>query len=97
MATSHQLLLRRHLKPSSVSHEPVHLQNLNSDIYSEHVEIFPVELKLDYKPKRVDYKALKEGKTIELMNFFHFEDAAMTLRRITLTGVRRHHASTHAS
>lgn len=46
-----------------------------------------MELKLDYKPKRVDYKALKEGKTIELMNFFHFEDAAMTLRRITLTGV----------
>jgi hypothetical protein len=51
------------------------------------VEIFPVELKLDYKPKRVDYKALKEGRTIELMNFFHFEDAEMTLRRITLTGV----------
>jgi autophagy-related protein 2 len=61
---------------------------LNTDTCSEHVEIFPVELKLDYKPKRVDYKALKEGKTIELMNFFHFEDAAMTLRRITLTGVR---------
>ncbi|KIM19805.1 hypothetical protein M408DRAFT_30911 [Serendipita vermifera MAFF 305830] len=57
------------------------------ETFFQHVEIFPVELKLDYKPKRVDYKALKEGKTIELMNFFHFEDAAMTLRRITLTGV----------
>ena len=54
---------------------------------SEHVEIFPVELKLDYKPKRVDYRALREGKTIELMNFFHFEGAEMTLRRITLSGV----------
>ncbi|KIM31918.1 hypothetical protein M408DRAFT_327310 [Serendipita vermifera MAFF 305830] len=57
------------------------------ETFFQHVEIFPVELKLDYKPKRVDYKALKEGKTIELMNFFHFEDAAMTLRRITLTGL----------
>jgi len=56
-------------------------------ILSEHVEVFPVEIKLDYKPKRVDYKALKEGRTIELMNFFHFEGAEMTLRHITLTGV----------
>lgn len=57
------------------------------ETYFQRVEVFPVELKLDYKPKRVDYKALKEGKTIELMNFFHFEDAEMTLRHITLTGM----------
>ena len=36
----------------------------------------------------MDYRALKEGKTIELMNFFHFDGAEMTLRHITLTGVR---------
>lgn len=53
----------------------------------EHVEIFPVEIKLDYKPKRVDFGALREGKTIELMNFFHFEGAEMTLRHITMSGV----------
>lgn len=53
----------------------------------EHVEIFPIELKLDYKPKRVDFAALREGKTIELMNFFHFDGAEMTLRHITLSGV----------
>jgi hypothetical protein len=35
----------------------------------------------------VDYRALKEGRTIELMNFFHFDGAEMTLRHITLTGV----------
>ena len=60
---------------------------LKALILSEHIEVFPVEIKLDYKPKRVDYKALKEGRTIELMNFFHFEGAEMTLRHITLTGV----------
>lgn len=54
---------------------------------SERVEIFPVELKLDYKPKRVDYSALRQGRTIELMNFFHFEGAEMTLRHVTLSGV----------
>lgn len=54
---------------------------------SEHVEIFPIELKLDYKPKRVDFTALREGKTIELMNFFHFDGAEMTLRHITISGV----------
>lgn len=53
----------------------------------EHVDIFPVELKLDYKPKRVDYRALREGKTIELMNFFHFDGSEMTLRHIEMFGV----------
>lgn len=43
---------------------------------------------LDYKPRRVDYRALKEGKTMELMNFFHFDGAEMTLRHLTLKGVR---------
>ncbi|WWC85245.1 uncharacterized protein L201_000107 [Kwoniella dendrophila CBS 6074] len=55
--------------------------------FFQHVEIFPIELKLDYKPKRVDFTALREGKTIELMNFFHFDGAEMTLRHITLSGV----------
>ena len=54
----------------------------------ELAEIFPIDLKLDYKPRRVDYRALKEGRTIELMNFFHFDGAEMTLRHITLAGVR---------
>ena len=52
--------------------------------------MFPVDLKLDYKPRRVDYRALRDGRTIELMNFFHFDGAEMTLRHITLTGVCRH-------
>jgi autophagy-related protein 2 len=46
-----------------------------------------VRIKLDYKPKRVDVRALRSGKTMELMNFFHFEGAEMTLRRVMLSGV----------
>ncbi|KAI0065395.1 hypothetical protein BV25DRAFT_1821795 [Artomyces pyxidatus] len=57
------------------------------EIYLQRAEVFPVGLKLDYKPRRVDYRALRDGKTIELMNFFHFDGAEMTLRHITLSGV----------
>lgn len=57
------------------------------ETYLQHVEVFPVDLKLDYKPRRVDYRALKEGRTIELMNFFHFDGAEMTLRHITANGI----------
>ncbi|KAF4615034.1 hypothetical protein D9613_003111 [Agrocybe pediades] len=58
-----------------------------NEAYIQSAEIFPIDLKLDYKPRRVDYRALKEGRTIELMNFFHFDGAEMTLRHITLSGV----------
>ncbi|TFY72678.1 hypothetical protein EVG20_g338 [Dentipellis fragilis] len=59
----------------------------SNEIYFQQAEVFPVGLKLDYKPRRVDYRALRDGKTIELMNFFHFDGAEMTLRHITLFGV----------
>jgi autophagy-related protein 2 len=59
----------------------------NQLLPAEHAEVFPIDLKLDYKPRRVDYRALREGRTIELMNFFHFDGAEMTLRHLTLHGV----------
>ncbi|OBZ75363.1 Autophagy-related protein 2 [Grifola frondosa] len=57
------------------------------EIFFQQAEVFPIDIKLDYKPRRVDYRALRDGKTIELMNFFHFDGAEMTLRHITLTGI----------
>ncbi|KAI0780919.1 hypothetical protein BD413DRAFT_660017 [Trametes elegans] len=59
----------------------------STEIYFQQAEVFPIDLKLDYKPRRVDYRALREGRTIELMNFFHFDGAEMTLRHITLNGI----------
>ncbi|KAI6045750.1 hypothetical protein EDC04DRAFT_2888774 [Pisolithus marmoratus] len=59
----------------------------NKETYFQHAEVFPVDIKLDYKPRRVDYRALREGRTIELMNFFHFDGADMTLRHLTLHGI----------
>ena len=49
--------------------------------------MLPIKIKLDYKPKRVDYYALKQGKTAELMNFFHFDGSEMVLRHLVVTGV----------
>ncbi|EJT98304.1 hypothetical protein DACRYDRAFT_110744 [Dacryopinax primogenitus] len=57
------------------------------DAFIQHVEVFPVDMKLDYKPKRVDYRALRDGRTIELMNFFHWDGAEITLRHIQLSGI----------
>ncbi|KAK4698881.1 autophagy-related protein 2, partial [Phenoliferia sp. Uapishka_3] len=55
--------------------------------FFQRVEVLPVKIKLDYKPKRVDYHALRQGKTAELMNFFHFDGSEMTLRHLVVTGV----------
>jgi len=65
----------------------IHSTVLTSFTTTERAEVYPVALKLDYKPRRVDYRALRDGRTIELMNFFHFDGAEMTLRHITLFGV----------
>ncbi|EIW60338.1 uncharacterized protein TRAVEDRAFT_63914 [Trametes versicolor FP-101664 SS1] len=59
----------------------------SNEIYFQQAEVFPIDLKLDYKPRRVDYRALREGRTIELMNFFHFDGSEMTLRHLTLNGI----------
>ncbi|TKY84955.1 hypothetical protein EX895_006035 [Sporisorium graminicola] len=55
--------------------------------FVQFAEVLPIKIKLDYKPKRVDYNLLRQGKTIELMNFFHFEGSEMVLRHTTLRGI----------
>ncbi|KAE8266650.1 hypothetical protein A4X09_0g5691 [Tilletia walkeri] len=58
-----------------------------SDPHIQVGDVHAVRIKLDYKPKRVDYGQLRQGKTIELMNFFHFDGSDMTLRHVTLRGI----------
>jgi autophagy-related protein 2 len=53
----------------------------------ERVEVFPVNVMLDYKPKKVDYAGLRSGRTTEFMNFFTLEEAEILLRHITLYGI----------
>ncbi|WAR64129.1 hypothetical protein PtB15_16B289 [Puccinia triticina] len=85
---------QNHASPSPASASPISSSPESAGppvegLFFQRVEILPIRIKLDYKPKRVNYMALKEGKTIELMNFFHFEGSDMVLRHATLTGISR--------
>ncbi len=46
-----------------------------------------VRLKLDYKPKKVDYGGLRSGHTNELMNFFILDGADIILHHVIIYGV----------
>lgn len=55
--------------------------------FIQRVEVNPIQLRLDFKPKRVDYGGLRSGRTTEFMNFFVLDRADMVLRRVILYGV----------
>lgn len=55
--------------------------------FIQKLTVHPVRVKLDYKPKKVDYVGIRSGHTTEFMNFFILEDAKMTLRKVVLYGI----------
>ena len=50
-------------------------------------DIRSIKVKLDYKPKKVDYAGLKSGHVTEFMNFFILDEADMVMKRIVLYGI----------
>ncbi|KAH7325871.1 hypothetical protein B0I35DRAFT_120403 [Stachybotrys elegans] len=59
-----------------------------SDIpFIQRAEINSVPVKLDFKPKRVDYIGLRSGRTTEFMNFIVLEESRMVLRHVIIYGV----------
>ncbi|KAF5486792.1 Autophagy-related protein 2 [Colletotrichum siamense] len=65
---------------------PVH--SSPSDIpFLQRVEVRDIPVKLDFKPKRVDYAGLKSGRTTEFMNFIILDEARLTLRHTIIYGV----------
>lgn len=65
------------LGPGAPSEEP----------FLQRVEVNSVQVKLDFKPKRVDYAGLRSGHTTEFMNFLILDEADMTLRHTIIYGV----------
>lgn len=59
----------------------------SSTPFIRYAEILPVHLKLDYKPKRIDYNGLQQGSSSELINLFHFDASVMVLRCATVHGL----------
>ncbi|QSS63288.1 autophagy protein Atg2 [Histoplasma capsulatum] len=55
--------------------------------FLQRVEVNAVRVRLDFKPKRVDYGSLRSGRTTEFMNFFVLEEADMVLRHVIIYGV----------
>ncbi|KAH7138676.1 hypothetical protein B0J11DRAFT_563608 [Dendryphion nanum] len=55
--------------------------------FIQRLEVMTVTLKLDYKPKRVDYRGLRSGHTTEFMNFLILDGADIILQRAILYGV----------
>lgn len=65
---------------------PVHASE--SDVpFIQRMEVFDVPIKLDFKPKRVDYTGIRSGRTTEFMNFIIMEEARMILKHVILHGV----------
>ena len=59
-----------------------------SDVpFLQRVEVNSIQVKLDFKPKRVDYAGIRSGHTTEFMNFFILDQADMVLRHVIIYGV----------
>ncbi|KAH3674923.1 hypothetical protein WICMUC_002943 [Wickerhamomyces mucosus] len=55
--------------------------------YIEKFSINAIQVRLDYKPKTIDYSGLRSGRTTEFMNFFILDEADMVLKQVTLYGI----------
>ncbi|KAI5291638.1 autophagy- protein 2, partial [Ascosphaera acerosa] len=55
--------------------------------FIQRAEVNSVPIKLDFKPKRIDYDGLRSGRTTEFMNFFVLDEANMTLRHCIIYGI----------
>ncbi|THC91154.1 hypothetical protein EYZ11_009385 [Aspergillus tanneri] len=58
-----------------------------AEIVLKRVEVNAIPVKLDFKPKRVDYAGLRSGRTTEFMNFFVLDGADMVMRHVIIYGV----------
>ncbi|KAK0635889.1 hypothetical protein B0T17DRAFT_61695 [Bombardia bombarda] len=65
---------------------PIHMSP--TDIpFIQRAEINDIPVKLDFKPKQVNYASLRSGRTTEFMNFIILEDARLVLRHVIMYGV----------
>ena len=55
--------------------------------FIQRLEVQAVTLKLDYKPKRVDYRGLRSGHTTEFMNFLILDGSDIVLRHAIVYGL----------
>ncbi|KAI0998235.1 Autophagy-related protein 2 [Podosphaera aphanis] len=55
--------------------------------FLQRVEVNSIKVRLDFKPKRVNYAGLRSGRTTEFMNFLILDEADMELRHTIIYGI----------
>lgn len=56
-------------------------------MYFQRVDISPVKVEIDYKPKGINFANVADGNYVELLNLFSFENVKLTIRSQQLTAV----------
>lgn len=56
-------------------------------IYIQMFKMSSIKLKLDYKPKKIDYSGIRSGKVSEFVNFFILDGSELSLPKLTLYGI----------
>jgi hypothetical protein len=72
------------------AHPEVVMEQIPSEqnpIFFQLCEIDPITIKLDYKPKHINYEHIQKGQFAELINFLHLDGAKIYLNPVTMTGV----------
>lgn len=67
-----------------------HLQETDVSLGSwffQNVDVRPCKIKIDYRPNRVDYAALRSGDYLEVINLFVLEGMELVLRRVKMSGI----------
>ncbi|CAN9110392.1 unnamed protein product [Alternaria alternata] len=55
--------------------------------FIQRLEVMAVHMKLDYKPKRVDYRSIRSGHTTEFKNFLILDGSDIILRHAIVYGI----------
>uniref|UniRef100_K3X2P4 Autophagy-related protein 2 n=1 Tax=Globisporangium ultimum (strain ATCC 200006 / CBS 805.95 / DAOM BR144) TaxID=431595 RepID=K3X2P4_GLOUD len=67
-----------------------HLQETDVSLGSwffQSIDVRPCKIKIDYRPNRVDYAALRSGDYLEVINLFVLEGMELVLRRVKMSGI----------
>lgn len=56
-------------------------------LFMQKISLNEIKMMIDYKPKKIDYVALKSGHAAELMNFFIIDGSTVILKEILFHGV----------
>ncbi|KAF2681024.1 hypothetical protein K458DRAFT_85184 [Lentithecium fluviatile CBS 122367] len=66
----------------------VHNSSPSDGPFIQRLEVVAIPVSFHYKPRRVDYRGLRAGRTSELMNFFVLDGARFILKHVILYGIQ---------